>query len=158
MTYQPSAISDGLRSLPKLPPWVTSKRAETPKNVAVRSGAVLLVLDQLISDPSHVVGQGASVEMLIEDIQAELAGQPYEPIEVSGSWMFRTKTQFVEAIKAIADLCERTMAFNEMEMVVACHQPIDRATLTETKHAAYICDDRAVSPGDVRSAEPAGYA
>ena len=52
MTYQPVALSDDLNTLPKLPAWVTSTRAETPETVAFRSGAVLTVLDQLISDPA----------------------------------------------------------------------------------------------------------
>lgn len=50
MTYQPAALSDGLSSLPQLPPWVTSGRAETPEDVAFLSGAALshlhLVLNQ----------------------------------------------------------------------------------------------------------------
>lgn len=84
---------------------------------------------------ARVVGQGASVEMLIADIQAELVGRPYELAEVSGGWMFRTKTQFAEAIKAAADLGEQSLAFTEMEMGVLCaiayHQPIDRAGLKD---------------------------
>lgn len=55
MTYQPATISDDPSTLPQLPGWVTSGRAETPETVAFRSGAVLIVLDQLISDPSHSV-------------------------------------------------------------------------------------------------------
>lgn len=55
MTYQPIAIDDDLKSLPKLPPWVTSGRAETLETVAFRSGAALTVLDQLISDQRHGV-------------------------------------------------------------------------------------------------------
>jgi hypothetical protein len=55
MTYQPAALSDDLNTLPKLPSWVTSGRAETPETVAFRSGAALTVLDQLISDPSQAV-------------------------------------------------------------------------------------------------------
>lgn len=35
-------------------------------------------------DLARVVGQGASVEMLIDDIQAELAGRPYELCNVAG--------------------------------------------------------------------------
>ena len=84
-------------------------------------------------DLARVVGQGTSVEMLIEDIQAELVGRPYELAEVSGGWMFRTKTQFAEVIKAAADFGDQTLAFTEMEMGVLCaiayHQPIDRAGL-----------------------------
>jgi hypothetical protein len=55
MTYQPAALSDDLSTLPKLPSWVTSGRAETFESVAFRSGAALTVLDQLISDPSQAV-------------------------------------------------------------------------------------------------------
>jgi len=86
-------------------------------------------------DLARVVGQEASVEMLIEDIQAELEGRPYDLSEVAGGWMFRTKTQFAEAIKAAADFGDQSMAFTEMEMGVLCaiafHQPIDRAGLKE---------------------------
>ena len=86
-------------------------------------------------DLARVVGQGVSVEMLIEDIQAELIGRPYELAEVAGGWMFRTKTQFADAIKVAADLGEQSLAFTEMEMGVLCaiayHQPIDRAGLKD---------------------------
>ena len=86
-------------------------------------------------DLARVVGQGTSVEMLIDDIQAELIGRPYELAQVAGGWMFRTKTQFADAIKAAADLGEQSLAFTEMEMGVLCaiayHQPIDRAGLAD---------------------------
>lgn len=86
-------------------------------------------------DLARVVGQGASVEILIEDIQAELGSRPYELAQVAGGWMFRTKTQFADAIKAAADLGEQSLAFTEMEMGVLCaiayHQPIDRAGLKD---------------------------
>ncbi|MCI5039143.1 MAG: SMC-Scp complex subunit ScpB [Donghicola eburneus] len=86
-------------------------------------------------DLARVVGQGASVEMLIEDIQAELTGRPYELVQVAGGWMFRTRAQFADAIKAAADLGEQSLAFTEMEMGVLCaiayHQPIDRAGLKD---------------------------
>lgn len=49
--------------------------------------------------------------------------------------MFRTRTQFAEAIKAAADLGAHALAFTEMEMAVLCatayHQPIDRAGLKD---------------------------
>jgi segregation and condensation protein B len=86
-------------------------------------------------DLARVVGQEASVEMLIDDIQTELFGRPYELAQVAGGWMFRTKTQFADAIKAAADLGDQSMAFTEMEMGVLCaiayHQPIDRAGLKD---------------------------
>lgn len=55
MTNQPTALSDNWNSLPKLPPWVTSRRAETLETVAFRSGVALTVLDGLASDPRHGV-------------------------------------------------------------------------------------------------------
>jgi segregation and condensation protein B len=86
-------------------------------------------------DLARVVGQGASVEMLIEDIRAELTGRPYELTQVAGGWLFRTRTRFAEAIKAAADLGDQSLAFTEMEMGVLCaiayHQPIDRAGLAD---------------------------
>ncbi len=86
-------------------------------------------------DLARVVGQGASVDMLIEDIAAELTGRPYEIACVADAWMMRTRTQFAEAIKAAADLGEQSLAFTEMEMGVLCaiayHQPIDRAGLRD---------------------------
>ena len=86
-------------------------------------------------DLACVIGREASVEMLIEDIQAELVGRPYELAQVAAGWMFRTKTQFADAIKAAAGLGEQSLAFTEMEMGVLCaiayHQPIDRAGLKD---------------------------
>lgn len=55
MTYQPTAISDDLNTLPQLPAWVTSGRVESLEIVAFRSGTSLTVLDLLVSDPRHSV-------------------------------------------------------------------------------------------------------
>lgn len=86
-------------------------------------------------DLARVVGQVASIDMLIEDIQAELASRPYELVPVGGGWMFRTKTRFTDAIKAAADLGDRSTGFTEMEMAVLCavayHQPITRDGLKD---------------------------
>lgn len=86
-------------------------------------------------DLARVVGQGASVEMLIDDIKAELNCRPFELAQVADGWMFRTKAQFAGAITAAADLGDQPLAFTEMEMAVLCavayHQPIDRAGLKD---------------------------
>ncbi|MGB3179726.1 MAG: SMC-Scp complex subunit ScpB [Albidovulum sp.] len=86
-------------------------------------------------DLARVVGQGASIDMLIDDIQAELSGRPYEIARVADAWMFRTRTRFADAIKAAADLGDRSLDFTETEMAVLCavayHQPIDRAGLAD---------------------------
>ena len=86
-------------------------------------------------DLARVVGQGVSLDTLLDDIQAELISRPYELAQVTGGWMFRTKTQFADVIKAVADLGDQSLAFTEMEMGVLCaiayHQPIDRAGLKD---------------------------
>jgi len=86
-------------------------------------------------DLARVVGQAASVDMLLDDIQAELKGRPYELVQVAAGWMFRTRPQFADAIRAAADLGEAALPFSEMEMAVLCavayHQPIDRAGLAD---------------------------
>ena len=55
MTYPPATICDDLITLPKLPGWVTSGRAETLETVAFGSGAVLSVLDQCVSGSSDCI-------------------------------------------------------------------------------------------------------
>ena len=86
-------------------------------------------------DLVRVVGQGVSVEKLIEDIQKELQGRPYELAKISDGWVFRTRKQFAEAIRAAADVGNQCLAFTELELGVLCaiayHQPIDRAGLKD---------------------------
>lgn len=86
-------------------------------------------------DLSKVVGQGASLDLLIDDIREELKTRPYELVQISSGWMFRTKVQFSDAIKAAADLGEKSLGFNENEMAVLCavayHQPITRDGLKD---------------------------
>jgi len=83
----------------------------------------------------NVVGQGASVDLLIEDLRADLAGRAFEISSVADAWMMRTRSQFAEAIRAAADLGDQGMEFTPYEMAVlatiAYHQPISRAQLKE---------------------------
>lgn len=82
-----------------------------------------------------VVGQGASVELLIEDLRTELADRAFEIASVADAWTMRTRTRFAEAIRAAADLGDQGMAFTEYEMAVlatiAYQQPISRAQLKD---------------------------
>ncbi|WP_457647450.1 SMC-Scp complex subunit ScpB [Profundibacter sp.] len=82
-----------------------------------------------------VVGQGASVELLIEDLRAELTGRAFEVVSTADGWMMRTRKPFAEAIRAAADTGDQDMEFTEYEMAVlatiAYHQPISRNGLKE---------------------------
>lgn len=84
---------------------------------------------------SLVVGKGANIGLLIEDIQADLKAKPYEIVPVAGGWMFRTRPHYAAVIRTAADIGDQTHNLSEEEMAVLCavayHQPIDRAGLAD---------------------------
>ncbi|PHS19399.1 MAG: chromosome segregation protein ScpB [Blastopirellula sp.] len=86
-------------------------------------------------DLARVVGQGVSVDLLIEDLRAELAERPYEIARVADAWMFRTKARFGDVIRAAADVSDQLLDLSEFDVAVlaaiAYHQPIDRARLKD---------------------------
>ncbi|MGR3425157.1 MAG: DUF1403 family protein, partial [Sagittula sp.] len=49
MTYARQSFSDDRTTLPRMPSWVTSGRAETPEDVAFLSGAALSHLHLVLS-------------------------------------------------------------------------------------------------------------
>ena len=87
------------------------------------------------ADLARVVGQGASVDVLIEDIKAELAGRPYELVVVGDGLMMRTRVRFARAIRAAADVGDQLVDLNEFEVAVlasiAYHQPLTRDGLKD---------------------------
>lgn len=82
-----------------------------------------------------VVGRTAKIDLLVEDIQADLNGKPYEIVPVANSWMFRTRPQYATAIRTAADVGDQQHSLSEEEMAVLCavayHQPVDRAGLAD---------------------------
>ncbi|MGH1460155.1 MAG: SMC-Scp complex subunit ScpB [Paracoccaceae bacterium] len=86
-------------------------------------------------DLAKVVGQGASVDLLIEDLAADLEGRSFEIAGVSGGWMFRTRAAYAPAIRAVADVGEQLLDLNEFDVAVlaavAYHQPITRDGLKD---------------------------
>ena len=83
----------------------------------------------------RVVGRSAKIDLLVDDIQADLKGKPYEIVPVGGGWMFRSRPQYATAIRTAADMGGQQQGFTEEEMAVLCavayHQPIDRAGLAD---------------------------
>ena len=102
-----------------------------------RIEAVIFASGKVVSRDmlQKVIGKSANLELLIEDIQTELKGRPYELVALAGGWMHRTRSQYSNAIHAAADLGEKGMNFTETEMTVlatiAYHQPISRAGLND---------------------------
>lgn len=87
------------------------------------------------ADLARVVGQGASVDLLVEDLAADLEGRAFEIAQVTGGWMFRTRPAYAPAIRAAADVGDQLLDLSEFDVAVlaaiAYHQPITRDGLKD---------------------------
>jgi len=86
-------------------------------------------------DLARVVGQGASVDLLVEDLSADLEGRAFELAKVAGGWIFRTRSTYAPAIRAAADVGDQLLDLSEFDVAVlaaiAYHQPITRDGLKD---------------------------
>lgn len=86
-------------------------------------------------DLARVVGQGTSVDLLIEDLAANLEGRPYEVARVGAGWILRTRSAYAPAIRAAADVGGQALNLSEFDLAVlaaiAFHQPISRDRLKD---------------------------
>ncbi len=86
-------------------------------------------------DLARIVGQGTSVDLLVEDLAADLEGRAFEIAQVGGGWMFRTRTVYAPAIRAAADVSDQLLDLNEFDVAIlaaiAYHQPITRDGLRD---------------------------
>ncbi len=86
-------------------------------------------------DLARVVGLGASVDLLIEDLAVDLEGRPYEVAQVGAGWMLRTRPAYAPAIRAAADVGNQSLNLSEYDLAVlaaiAYHQPISRERLKD---------------------------
>lgn len=84
---------------------------------------------------ARVVGQGARIDLLIEDLAADLDGRPYEVAAVGAGWMLRTKPAYAPAIRTAADAGGQVLNLSEFDLAVlaaiAFHQPVSRDGLKE---------------------------
>ena len=82
---------------------------------------------------ARVVGEGCSVELIIDDIRNELRARPYELINVAGGWQLRTRKNFADAIRTATGAGEPGSMLSQGEMLVlmciAYFQPITRGEL-----------------------------
>ena len=87
------------------------------------------------ADLARIVGQGASVDLLVEDLAADLDGRAFEIAMVAGGWMFRTRTAYAPAIRAAADVGDQLLDLNDFDVAIlaaiAYHQPITRDGLRD---------------------------
>ncbi len=52
---------------------------------------------------ARVVGRNCSIDLLIDDIRAELSGRPYELVSVAGGWQHRTKKRYAVTIRTATE-------------------------------------------------------
>ncbi len=86
-------------------------------------------------DLARVVGQGTSVELLIDDLIADLEGRSFEVVKVAGGWILRTLPAYAAAIRTAADIGDQDLDLREYDVAVlaaiAYHQPITRDGLRD---------------------------
>lgn len=84
---------------------------------------------------ANVVGSQASVDLLIEDLRAELAERPYDLIRAGAGWMLQTRPVYAAVIRAAADTGGQDVDLSELDLAVlagiAYHQPVTRLRLSE---------------------------
>ncbi|MEI9425972.1 SMC-Scp complex subunit ScpB [Mesorhizobium sp. Cs1299R1N1] len=85
---------------------------------------------------ARVVGKNCNLELIIDDIRAELVGRPYELVAVAGGWQHRTKKSYGDVIHAAFGTAagEGAKELNQSEalvlMCIAYFQPITRGELS----------------------------
>lgn len=86
-------------------------------------------------DLAKIVGAEASVELLIDDLSADLTERPYEVMAVAGGWMLRTRPAFASVIRVAGDVDRQDLDLRAFDVAVlaavAYHQPITRDGLKE---------------------------
>ena len=85
---------------------------------------------------ARVVGKDCSIDLLIDDLRAELRDRPYEIVVVAGGWQHRTRSAYASAIRASqASARSAAPALSDFEAMVltaiAYFQPITRGDLSK---------------------------
>ncbi|WP_164662145.1 SMC-Scp complex subunit ScpB [Tropicibacter sp. Alg240-R139] len=86
-------------------------------------------------DLARVVGQGVSVDLLIEDLIVDLEGRSFEVAKAPGGWMLRTRVTYAPVIRVAADVGGQVLDLKEFDVAVlaaiAYHQPVARDGLRD---------------------------
>ena len=86
-------------------------------------------------DLARVVGQGVSVDLLIEDLSSDLDGRSFEVARVADGWMLRTRRSYAPAILAAADVGAQGPDLRAFDIAVlgaiAYRQPVTRDGLKD---------------------------
>jgi segregation and condensation protein B len=87
------------------------------------------------ADLARVVGQGVALDLLLDDLAAELADRPYEVVRIGDAWMLRTRPAYGAVIRAAAAVTPQEIGLPERDLAVlaaiAYHQPVTRDGLRD---------------------------
>lgn len=102
-----------------------------------RVEAVLFATSSPVSraDLARVVGRDVSIDLLLEDLAADLEDRSFDVVRMAGGWMLQTRAAYAPAIQAAADVKDQDMGLRDFDIAVlaaiAYHQPITRDGLKD---------------------------
>ena len=84
---------------------------------------------------ARVIGRNCPLDLLIDDLRAELRGRPYELVKIGDGYAFRTRARHAAAIRAAFAIDPEMRGLSKLEAgvlaAIAYEQPITRAALSE---------------------------
>ncbi|WP_137131064.1 SMC-Scp complex subunit ScpB [Rhizobium sp. FY34] len=124
---QPPVIDRNLDALPASARW---------REWMNRVEAVVFAAREPVSRDilSSVIGHDCNLDLIISDIQAELATKPFELALVGGGYQFRTKPAYADVIKASGAPVDLPPGLSQHEamvlMVIGYFQPVTRSEIS----------------------------
>lgn len=86
-------------------------------------------------DLARVVGKSVSIDLLIDDLSAELEERAFEIVRVADGWLMRSRPAYAAVIRAAADVGAQTIDLKSNDFgvlaAIAYHQPITRDGLRD---------------------------
>ena len=83
----------------------------------------------------RLVGRDCPLDLVLDDIRAELRARPYELVKLGGGYALRTRPRYAEAIRAAFAIDPQARSLSRLEAgvlaVIAYEQPITCAELSE---------------------------
>ena len=84
---------------------------------------------------ARVIGRDCALDLLIEDLKADLSGRPYELVRAGQGYMLHTRPAFAPALRTAFGISAEVRTLSKLEagvlMAIAYFQPITRADLSE---------------------------
>lgn len=119
------------RDLRDLPPELRWREWMRRVEAALFSSSAAVAREDL----ARIVGDGVSVDLLVEDLRAEHADRAFEIVRVGNGWMFRTRPAYAGAVRAAIQPPGDDLELSEYEVAVlaaiAYNQPVTRAGLRD---------------------------